>query len=84
LVPTFAVEFTSPATSLTRAVAVAVPFVELATEVALALTGNEIEESAPAVNVVSWAPIAAAVSAMDQGREKLMHEISPIPPPDVH
>jgi len=50
LLPTVAVEFTTPATSLTVAEALAVPLVELAREVAEAVTGNWIDESDPAVS----------------------------------
>jgi hypothetical protein len=53
-----AVEFTTPATSSTVAEALAVPLVELAREVAEAVTGNWIDESDPAVRDVFWAPIA--------------------------
>jgi hypothetical protein len=65
-----AVVFTAPATSSTRAEAVAVPLVELALEVAEAITGNWIDESDPAVRDVSRAPIAWAVSAMERERKE--------------
>jgi hypothetical protein len=62
LLPTVAVELTSPATLVTAAAALAVPLVEVAVEVALADTGNWIDESDPALNGELSAPIAETVS----------------------
>ena len=70
LLPTVAVELTSPATLVTEAAALAVPLVELAIEVALAATGYWIVESDPAVNGELRAPIAEALSAMGWGGSK--------------
>jgi hypothetical protein len=58
LFPTVVVLFTAPATSVTEAAAVAVPLVELALEVAEAVTGNWTEVSDPAVSDELTAPIA--------------------------
>jgi Na+-transporting NADH:ubiquinone oxidoreductase subunit NqrA len=55
---------------VTKDSAVAVPFVELAVALAVAFTGNEMFEFVPAAKVVFTAPTAAAVSAMNQGRNK--------------
>jgi hypothetical protein len=57
-----AVEFTTPATSLTVALALAVPLVEFAREVADAVTGNWINASDPAAREASRAPMAWAAS----------------------
>jgi len=58
LLPTVVVLFTTPATSFTVAAAVAVPLVELAVEVAEAVTGNWTDVSDPAVRDEFRAPIA--------------------------
>ena len=65
--PTVAVEFTPPATLVTKASARAVPLVELAVEVAVAVTGNWIEPLDPAVRLELLAPMALTVSAMGVG-----------------